>query len=154
MKWQFTLFKIFNLHGWLLDFQLITKITFQLEGLRQAVLAGYKALTGLDGTPSSLHAAAVTVAVMEDHWAFNAGYGSVLNEVWKLIKKISQMESKKEKRCLKDSRCIENKERIFSSFFRWEKFKWTQLSWTDRISTMEEWCALVGYWTNKSKTSW
>jgi len=56
-----------------------------LEGLRAAVIAGYKALIGLDGTSAddgaSLHAAAATVAVMENHWAFNAGYGSVLNEV-------------------------------------------------------------------------
>jgi hypothetical protein len=83
----------------LLDFQLILIVSFQLEGLKQAVLAGYKALTGLDGTPTSLHAAAAIVAVMEDHWAFNAGYGSVLNEVRKLIRKISLMESKKEKQC-------------------------------------------------------
>jgi hypothetical protein len=96
------------------------KISFQLEGLKQAVLAGYKALTGLDGTQTSLHAAAATVAVMEDHWAFNAGYGSVLNEVWKLIRKISQMESKKRKGFLKDSRCIENKERSFYHFSDWK----------------------------------
>ena len=58
-----------------------------MEGLRAAVIAGYKALVGLDGTSgeggASLHAVAATVAVMEDHWAFNAGYGSVLNEVKK-----------------------------------------------------------------------
>ena len=50
----------------------------QLEGLRAAVLAGYRALIGNQGP---VHAVAATVAVMEDHWAFNAGYGSVLNEV-------------------------------------------------------------------------
>ena len=59
----------------------LERSVFQLEGLRQAVIAGYKALTRSDG--GALHAAAATVAVLEDHWAFNAGYGSVLNEVKK-----------------------------------------------------------------------
>ena len=56
-----------------------------MEGLTNAVMAGYRALIGQDVENQeevSLHVAAVTVAVMEDHWAFNAGYGSVLNEVW------------------------------------------------------------------------
>ncbi len=39
---------------------------------------GYRALMANAGP---VHAVAATVAVMEDHWAFNAGYGSVLNEV-------------------------------------------------------------------------
>ena len=60
-------------------------LLFQLEGLRDAVMAGYRALIGQDGDKQSLHVSAVTVAVMEDHWAFNAGYGSVLNEVTHLF---------------------------------------------------------------------
>ena len=44
------------------------------------MLAGYKALISNEGP---VHAVAATVAVMEDHWAFNAGYGSVLNEVFR-----------------------------------------------------------------------
>ena len=53
-------------------------------------MAGYRALIGQDNDDKqeqvSLHVAAITVAVMEDHWAFNAGYGSVLNEVWAIHK--------------------------------------------------------------------
>ncbi len=73
-----------------------------MEGLRAAVIAGYRALIGLDGKSTddgaSLHAAAATVAVMEDHWAFNAGYGSVLNEVKSQRKKEKKKERKKERK--------------------------------------------------------
>ena len=116
MKWQFTLIKIFNLHGWLLDFQPIMIISFQLEGLRQAVLAGYKALTGLDGTPTSLHAAAATVAVMEDHWAFNAGYGSVLNEVWKLSERSLKWKVRERSDVWKTADASKTKKEVFFFF--------------------------------------
>lgn len=48
-------------------------------------MAGYRVVCGVrrdaEGTDVALKAAAATVAVMEDDWVFNAGYGSVLNEV-------------------------------------------------------------------------
>ena len=63
---------------------LIVCYILQRDGLQAAVLAGFKELlenNGLSSGKSSraMRAVSECVAVLEDHYAFNAGYGSVVN---------------------------------------------------------------------------